>query len=134
MADRKVSELVEATSAAIADVFLMVQGGVSKRIAKANLFKNTIETLTTVTIVDPTIDTTVIDNTAGNTLSLTLAAGTEGMMKTIILKANTGIITLTASNSVGFASIGFVAAGDTVTLHYAGSVWSIVGKNGVIIA
>lgn len=150
MADKKVSELVEATSAALADVFLVVQSGTSKRITKANLFKlfetadvvgqilsrKTHETLSASSAISATLHHTFIDNSLGNTLAFTLAAGVEGMTKTVALKANAGaeVIVVTVTDGLGFTTFSLTNVGDSVTLHFVNGTWVVVGKHGAIIA
>ena len=149
MADKKVSELVEATSAALADVFLIVQGGLSKKISKTNLFKDleslsvtgqvsqwkTHETLMNSGAVSVTSHTTFLNNgSVGSTLAFTLAAGTEGMTKVIACASNVGTITLTVTAGLGFTTVTFPTSGSALTLHYINGVWVIVGSNNVVIA
>lgn len=149
MADNKVSQLVEATSAAVADVFLIIQNGVSKRITKANLFKSlesldvvgqvldkkTFETLTNNGVVSTSLHTTFLNNSGvASTLAMTLAAGVEGMTKVISCVGNVGTITVTVTNGLGFTTITLPAAVSAVTLHYVNAKWVVTGSNNVTIA
>lgn len=67
--------------------------------------------------------------------ALTLANGTTGQEKTIMMKTDGGDGTLTATSAVGWTSIVFDAVGDTVTLRYRNTVgWYIVASRGVTIS
>ena len=149
MADNRVSQLNEATSAGTADVFLIVQGGASKRITKANIFKSlesldvvgqvldkkTFESLSNSGAISTTLHTTFLSNNAAmSTLAMTLAAGVSGMTKVISCSANLGTITLTVTNGSGFSTITFSAAVSAVTLHYVNAHWVVIGSNNVVIA
>lgn len=148
MADKKVSELVEATSAALVDVFLIVQGGLSKKISKTNLFKDleslsvvgqvsqwkTHETLLNSGAVSVTSHTTFLNNgSVGSALAFTLAAGSEGMTKVIACAGNVGTISLDVTAGLGFTTVTFNDTGSSLALHFVNGVWVIVGSNNVSI-
>lgn len=63
----------------------------------------------------------------------TLANGSEGQRKTIIMKTKVGNGTLTPTSALGFTSIVFTAVGQSVSLVYINSYWTIVGSYGVTI-
>jgi len=144
MADKKVSELAEATSAAQADVFLLVQGGVSKKISKLNLFstldvagkclsRKTHETLVASGVVSTTVHTTFINVGAG-IYDMSLAAGEEGMIKTVACSGNAGTITLTVPAGLGFTTVGVTGVGSTITMHFVNGAWTIIGSHNVVIS
>lgn len=145
MADSKLSELTAATTAAVSDLLYLVQSSTSKRITLGTLFAN-IEfpsvfkdkiqiqdsnTMTSIGSVDITTNVTVITN-PDQTGALTIAAGSEGQLKIIILTENTGAHTLTLSGSGVEGSIAFDTAGDSATLLYTNSKWYMIGGTATI--
>lgn len=148
MADQKLSQLVEATSVGLTDVFLVVQGGVSKKVTKTNLFANletlnvvgkvqswkTFETLTNSGIVSTDLHVSFINNsTVSSTLAMTLAAGVEGMTKILACQTNLGTIGVTVTGGLGFTTITLVTHA-TITLHYVNGLWVVVSNNGATLA
>jgi hypothetical protein len=71
-------------------------------------------------------------NTTG-TDAYTLANGSEGQRKTIIMNGDSGNGTLTPSNVLGFSDIEFTAVGQSVTLVFLNTKWNIVASYGVTI-
>jgi len=144
MADKKLSELVETTSASAADVFLIVQSGTSKKITKASLFstldvagkclaQKTHETLVAAGSVSTTLHTTFISVGVGS-FTFTLAASEEGMTKTIACSGTAGTIAVTVLNGLGFGSVALTAVGSTITLRFVNGDWIIVGSHNVVIS
>jgi len=146
MADQKLSELTAATSAAAADTVYLVQGGSSKKITVANLFADvdtdvkfgdTIsiddsETLTGAGAVSVTKTVTILSN-PGATGTLTIAAGSTGQIKIIVMTSNTASRTLTLDDSdLGHDTVTFNEAGDTATLIYIGSKWWVIGGTAAV--
>ena len=66
----------------------------------------------------------------------TLAAGTEGQIKTFAMNSATGnmVITVTTPGWTGAGTMTFSATGQGCTLQYINSKWFCVGNNGVVFA
>ena len=72
--------------------------------------------------------------TAG-AIALTLADGTQGQIKIILMITDAGDATLTPTNLAGVATtITFNDVGDAVTLLFSNGTWFIIGQNGVLVA
>ena len=68
-------------------------------------------------------------------VALTLAAGTEGQIKFIIMKTDGGAGTLTpASTPANYSAIEFQDVGDSAQLLFTNAAWHIVGSHGVTVA
>ena len=69
------------------------------------------------------------------TNALTLADGTEGQVKFIIMKTDGGNGTLTPTSSpANYSTIQFNDVGDSAQLLFTNAAWHIVGYHGVTIA
>lgn len=146
MADSKLSELTAATSVAAADTMYVVQGGASKKVTNANVFGSIAtpalfadkvsigdhQNVTSAGVLSNDYNVHLIVNpSAGGTLTLT--AGTEGQLKTIIMTSNTSAVTMLLDDSdLGHDTITFDGAGDTALLIYAGSKWWMVGGTATV--
>lgn len=68
----------------------------------------------------------------------TLAAGTNGQIKTFMMVADTGDMVITVSNagwkSSGTGTITFDTIGDSCILQYIASKWFAIGNNGCVFA
>jgi hypothetical protein len=68
----------------------------------------------------------------------TLAAGTDGQIKTLMMFADGGDMVVTVTNAgwktSGTGTITFNAIGDACTLQYINSKWFVIGNNGVVLA
>jgi hypothetical protein len=68
----------------------------------------------------------------------TLAAGTNGQIKTFMMAADSGDMVITVTNAgwktTGTGTITFDAIGDGCTLQYINSKWYCVGNNGCVFA
>jgi hypothetical protein len=68
----------------------------------------------------------------------TVAAGTEGQIKTFMMKGDGGDMVITVTNagwkSSGTGTITFTAIGQACTLQYISSKWFCVGNNGATFA
>ena len=68
----------------------------------------------------------------------TLAAGTEGQIKTFMMKATSGNMVITVTNAgwktSGTGTITFANIGDACTLQYISSKWFCIGNNGAVFA
>lgn len=140
MADAKLSELTAATTAASSDSMYLVQSSTSKKITVANFFGavatptvfsdkiqiQDTDTQTTSGAIDITTNITFLNNpdSGGN---MSLAAGSAGQIKIIIMTSNTGGHTLTLTGSSVEGSVAFDAAGETATMIYTNSKWYMIG-------
>lgn len=65
----------------------------------------------------------------------TLAAGTDGQIKTFMMVADTGLMIITVTNAgwkpTGTGTITFNDVGDSCTLQYIANKWFCIGVNGV---
>ena len=68
----------------------------------------------------------------------TLAAGTDGQIKTFMMAADTGDMVITVTNAgwktSGTGTITFDTIGDACTLQYVNSKWYCIGNNGAVFA
>jgi hypothetical protein len=68
----------------------------------------------------------------------TLAAGTNGQIKTFMMVADGGDMVITVTNAgwktSGTGTITFNDIGDACTLQYISSKWFCIGQNGVVFA
>lgn len=146
MADQKLSELTAATSAAAADTTYIVQGGSSKSITIANLFADvdtdvkfgdTIsiddsETLSGAGAVSVAKTVTILSD-PGAAGTLTIAAGSTGQIKIIVMTSNSASNALTLDDSdLGHDTVTFDNKGDTATLIYIGSKWWVIGGSAAV--
>ena len=74
--------------------------------------------------------------TSGGSATATLATGTDGQIKTIMMAADGGDMVITVSSagwkSSGSGTITFNDIGDGVTLQYINSKWYCIGNNGCV--
>ena len=145
MADAKLSELTAATTAAASDTLYLVQSSTSKKITVANFFASVAthvvftdkiqiqdsDTITAAGAISVATNLTKISNPSGAG-TLTIAAGSEGQLKIIIMIANTGGHTLTLSDPDVQGTIAFSAAGKSATLLYTNSKWYFIGGTAVV--
>lgn len=83
--------------------------------------------------VNLTTTSTVVTSTGAN--ALTLADGTNGQIKTIVMAVDGGDATLTPSTKTGYTTIVFNDIGDGVTLQFFTTIgWIVVGSFGVTIS
>ena len=83
--------------------------------------------------VDVTNLTTFL-TTTGAAQALTLANGTAGQIKIISHVVDGGSAVLTPTTPLGYATITFTNAGDSVMLIYTAAGWAAVGSRGVTFA
>lgn len=80
--------------------------------------------------IDTITGTTEVTTTGAD--ALTLIDGAEGQVKTIIMIVDGGDGTLTPTTGLGFTTIVFADAGDSVILQFASAGgWAIVGSAGL---
>lgn len=95
--------------------------------------KSTTATLTGAGAVGLTTLVTELVTTGAN--ALTLADGTDGQVKIIVMKTDGGDGTLTPTTKTGFSTITFNDAGDGVVLVYTTTTgWICCGNNGATLA
>ena len=149
MADKKITALDDlGSSLAEVDLFHIVDDPsntpINKRVTAKNVFNNiptfiglkqTSEALTSAsTSIDTTSAISEVDQSGGAT-ALSLADGTDGMIKTIIAIGTGGnAITITPTNLRGGSTITLNGEGETVTCLFKNSKWNVIGHNGAQIA
>ena len=147
MADSKVSELTAATSAAAADQVYLVQSGASKSITNAALFgaidtpavfKDKIsigdhDTITAAGAIQLITNVTWINDVSAAG-ECTLAGGSDGQIKIIIMSSNSGGHTVTLANANTANSISFSSAGHSATLLYDTGLakWYFIGGTATV--
>ena len=152
MADKKITALSDlGANIASEDLLHVIDdpsgNPVNKRISVANFFNNiptyvalddTVHVIdTTSEAVDVTASISHIDTvTATGAHAGTIANGTNGQIKIITMIADGGdsVISPSAGNASGWATITFADVGDTVTLIFTNSKWHILASYGVSIA
>jgi len=144
MADLKISELTSATSVAVSDYFVIVQTGETRKVTPEVLFANAPSHLVCKELpetiasgaISTSVLTTIISSASAADQILTLATGTHGMEKDIVVSvlSNSYIATLTVTNAKGFSTIVFNAVGQTVKLKNISGFWYILGSKGATIA
>jgi hypothetical protein len=72
--------------------------------------------------------------TTGSAQALTLANAVVGEVKVIVHTVDGGSAVLTPTTPLGYSTITFTAAGDSVSLIYTSAGWAITGSRGVTIA
>tara|TARA_B100000927_G_scaffold136971_1_gene110554 strand:- start:277 stop:726 length:450 start_codon:yes stop_codon:yes gene_type:complete len=149
MADKKITALDDlGSSLAEVDLFHIVDDPsntpINKRVTAKNVFNNiptfiglkqTSEALTSAsTSIDTTSAISEVDQSGGAT-ALSLADGSDGMIKTIIAIGTGGnSITITPTNLRGGSTITLNGEGETVTCLFKNSKWNVIGHNGAQIA
>ena len=143
MSDKTITELDALTVSASTDSLVVYDASATGtlKLTVANLlnkiptwlgFSQTAETRTSAGAVDITSAITWVVTDDAN--ALTLANGTEGQIKFIIMKTDGGAGTLTPSSTpANYSTIQFNDVGDSVQLLYTNAAWHIMGYYGVTI-
>jgi hypothetical protein len=83
------------------------------------------------------LNTSVSYFSTSGTETCTLADGTEGQVKSLVMKNASGSMTVSVSNagwkSSGSGTIEFNSTGDSCTLQYIQSKWYVIGNNSCVI-
>ena len=143
MADKKITALTDLGSGiASADLFHIVDDPtgtpINKKISAANVFNyiptfiatNSTEALTnTSTAMSVSTAVSTVDS-SGGAVTVTLAAGVTGQLKTIICTTAGNDITVTPAATVGSGTtVVLDAAGESATLMYTGTAWAAVATS-----
>lgn len=92
-----------------------------------------VQTLAAAGAVNLTTLTTRVDSVGA--IALTLADGTNGQMKIVVMGTDGGDATLTPTTKTGYSTITFNDAGDGVTLMFITTKgWIVCGNNGATLA
>lgn len=92
-----------------------------------------VQTLAAAGAVNLTTLVTRVDSVGA--IALTLADGTNGQMKIIVMGTDGGDATLTPTTKTGYSTITFNDAGDGVTLVFITTKgWIVCGNNGATLA
>jgi len=83
--------------------------------------------------VSTTTSSTFYTSTGG-AQALTLANGRAGQIKTIVHVVDGGSGVLTPTTALGYTTITFTNAGDSVTLQYTAQGWAVIGVRGATVA
>lgn len=147
MADSKVSELTEATSASSHDEIYLVQSSTSKKISVGNLLGDaanvtltgnikvgdTPQSITSPTVISLSTPISKIAATSGGVLQL--PPGQSGQIKIIIMSSTTGsgVYTINRANISGNGNVQFAEAGDTATCMYETNTWFVIGGTANVV-
>jgi hypothetical protein len=145
MADKKLSELVTATTANPTDLLYLAQSGVAKRLPFATL----CESLSNVT-VDGTLKVTseqtmqfpgmISANTTltklvslGASGSLSIESGYEGQIKLVVVTTYTGSgYFILNSGLSGNTTVLFDKIGESAILLYSSNAWHVIGGTATV--
>lgn len=130
-------------SAAVTNISLLPAGASSTLVSKVSAdvltnktladLKTSVQTLSGAGAIDVVTGVTEVTTTAAD--ALTLANGTVGQIKIIVMKADGGDGTITPATFAGGTTITMNDAGDSVMLTYATTIgWVLIANNGCTIA
>ncbi len=106
---------------------------VTGAVTASGAFVGGVQTLAAAGAVNLTTLTTRIDSVGA--IALTLADGTNGQIKNIVMGTDGGDATLTPTTKTGYSTIVFNDAGDGVTLVFITTKgWIVTGNNGATIS
>ena len=130
-------------SAAVTNISLLPAGASSTLVSKVSAdvltnktladLKTSVQTLSGAGAIDVVTGVTEVTTTAAD--ALTLANGTVGQIKIIVMKADGGDGTITPVTFAGGSTITMNDVGDSVMLTYATTIgWVLIANNGCTIA
>ena len=130
-------------SASVTNTSLLPAGASSTLVSKVSAdiltnktladLKTSVQTLSGAGAIDVVTGVTEVTTTAAD--ALTLANGTVGQIKIIVMKADGGVGTITPTTFAGGTTITMNDVGDSVMLTYATTIgWVLVANNGCTIA
>lgn len=113
---------------------LAVTGAITAgAITQSGAFIGGVQTLAAAGAVNLTTLITRVDSAGA--IALTLADGTNGQLKVIVMGTDGGDATLTPTTKTGFSTITFNDAGDGVVLAFITTKgWIVAGNNGATLA
>lgn len=107
-----------------------ITGGLLTEIEELSVGVQALSGAGAVSLTEPATDFT----STGVADALTLADGSLGQIKTVTHVVDGGSGVLTPATPLGYATITFNDAGDSVTLRFTSAGWAIIGSRGVVIA
>ena len=130
-------------SASVTNTSLLPAGASSTLVSKVSAdvltnktladLKTSVQTLSGAGAIDVVTGVTEVTTTAAD--ALTLANGTVGQIKIIVMKVDGGVGTITPATFAGGTTIAMNDVGDSVMLTYATTIgWVLVANNGCTIA
>jgi hypothetical protein len=149
MADSKVTAMNPATSVSATDVLYLVKPNTSPydhKVTVANLFGGipvpvvleddlilggAVQTLSAAGAISVSTLVTKITSPDGAG-TLTIADGTDGQIKVVVMVSNSGSHALTINSNIGHSSIVFNSAGDTATLMFLAGNWYFLGGTATV--
>lgn len=149
MADSKVTALNTAASVSPTDVLYVVKPSTSPfdhKVTIANLFGGipvpvvleddlilggTVQTLSSAGAINVSTLVTRINSPSGAG-TLSIADGTDGQIKVVIMVSNAANHALTINSNIGHSSIVFNSAGDTAALIFLAGNWFFLGGTATV--
>jgi hypothetical protein len=130
-------------SASVTNTSLLPAGASSTLVSKVSAdiltnktladLKTSVQSLSGAGAIDVVTGVTEVTTTAAD--ALTLANGTVGQIKIIVMKVDGGVGTITPATFAGGTTIAMNDVGDSVMLTYATTIgWVLVANNGCTIA
>jgi molybdopterin-binding protein len=141
MPDKAISQLSATTTLATTDLIPVVAGTTTSKITADNFFKSapTIEVTGLVkfknaaTVSSGNISLTefcsVLENVTGIATNLTLPAGTNGLLKSLVSGNVNANVVVSVTGGVGVVNLTFTATGQAANLYYQNG-WYVLSKNG----
>lgn len=96
------------------------------------LIENSLQAISGAGAINTTTFRTNITTTGAN--AYTLANGTVGQIKAIVLVVDGGDATITPTTLLGGTTLTLDAVGDSVLLQYGTGGWAVIGGNGYVLA
>jgi hypothetical protein len=110
---------------------------VSKTLSFSNKLVGSVDAKSTGGAVSLNTLTTLVSTVIAGNIAMSLAAGTAGQLKILLMTARSGtadvILTVTGGLVDTNNTITFNSVGDAVVLVYTGAKWAVVTNNGAAI-